>query len=115
MSALHILDQDNGQFRCVAHQPVPAGSNTAGVTWKNVILGAGLNVTSMTEGVLPGQILTAEKAQIVAGDIVEAAFTVPLHSGGSTNAQIDAYALQKFGDWRDAMQLKYAYFGKVRG
>ncbi len=115
MSALHILDQDNGQFRCVAHQPIPAGSNTAGVTWKNVILGAGLNVTSMVEGGLPGQIAPTEKAQITAGDIVEAAFTVPLHSGGTSNTQIDAYALQMFGAWRDAMQLKYAYFGKVRG
>jgi hypothetical protein len=115
MSALHILDQDNGQFRCVAHQPVPAGSNTAGVAWKNVILGAGLNVTSMTEGALPGQISTAEKAQIVAGDVVEAAFTIPLHSGGTSNAQIDAYALAEFANWRYAMQLKYAYFGKVRG
>jgi len=115
MSELHILDQDNGQFRCVAHQPVPAGSNTAGVTWKNVILGAGLNVTSMTEGVLLGQILAVEKVQIVAGDIVEASFTVPLHAGGTTNAQIDTVALAEFAKWRDAMQTKYAYFGKVRG
>jgi len=115
MSALHILDQDNGQFRCVAHQAVPAGSNVAGVTWKTVILGAGLNVTSMTEGTLPGQISAAEKAQITEGDIVEAAFTVPLHAGGTTNAQIDAVALAEFAKWRDAMQLKYAYFGKVRG
>ena len=115
MSALHILDQDNGQFRCVAHQPVPAGSNTAGVAWKNIILGAGLNVTSMIEGVFPGQISSAEKAQIVAGDVVEAAFMVPLHAGGTTNAQIDAVALAEFVNWRNAMQLKYAYFGKVRG
>ena len=115
MSALHILDQDNGQFRCVAHQPVPAGSNTAGVAWKNVILGAGLNVTSMIEGALPGQISTAEKAQIVAGDVAEAAFTVPLHSGGTSNAEIDAWALREFAEWKNKMQLKYAYFGKVRG
>jgi len=115
MSALHILDQDNGQFRCVAHQAVPAGSNVAGVTWKTVILGAGLNVTSMIEGALPGQISTAEKAQIVAGDVVEAAFTVPLHAGGTTNAQIDAVALAEFAKWRDAMQAKYVYFGRVRG
>ena len=115
MSALHILDQDNGQFRCVAHQPVPAGSNTAGITWKNIILGAGLNFTTLVEGTLPGQITTAEKAQITAGDVVEAAFTIPLHSGGTSNAQIDAYALAEFANWRNAMQLKYAYFGKVRG
>lgn len=115
MSALHILDQDNGQFRCVAHQAVPVGSNTAGVTWKNVILGAGLNVTSMTEGALPGQISTAEKAQIIAGDVVEAAFTIPLHSGGVANANIDAYAVAEFANWRNAMQRRYSYFGKVRG
>ena len=115
MSALHILDQDNGQFRCVAHQAVPEGSNTAGVTWKNVILGAGLNVTFMTEGTLPGQISTAEKAQVAAGDVVEAAFTIPLHSGGTSNAQIDAYTLAEFNNWANAMKLKYAYFGKVRG
>jgi len=115
MSALHILDQSNGQFRCVAHQAVPAGSNTAGVTWKNVLLGAGLNVTSMTEGMLPGQISTAEKAQIVAGDVVEAAFTIPLHSGGTDNAKIDAYALSEFNNWVANVADKYAYFGKVRG
>jgi hypothetical protein len=114
MSVLHVLDQTNGIYRCVVHRPTPAGNNSAGVSWRDVIKAAGLNATTLAEGTLPGQITTAEKDQVIAGDVFEVALSIALRAGGSENAQIDAAALAAHQQAVAALAEKYAWFGKVR-
>ena len=94
MAFIHVLAAEQGTFQCVIHTPVPAGSNTATFTWKNVFLASGRSGTSaLTEGLLPGQIATAEKATIVAGDVLEISASINLDSGGITVAEMRATLL----------------------
>lgn len=112
MATVHFLEQSNGVVHVVVHQAVPSGSNAAGVTWKNVILGAGLNTSKMTTGTLGGQITSTELATITAGDVVEIDLRVPIFSGGSTAGQINALITQAVNNWKADFQGKYNYFGR---
>lgn len=95
MALIHVLAADrSGLFSCVLHVAVPTGSNAAGTTWKDAFLASGRSGrTVMTEGLLAGQITTAEKAQIAAGDIVEFVFEMNAERGGGTLADVQATLL----------------------
>jgi hypothetical protein len=115
MSAIHILDANgDGQFRVVIHTPVPTGNNSAGLAWKAVLLASGRSgSTVLTEGIGPGQISTAEKATIVAGDVMEIVESIPLEGGGATQASIVASATSALNAWKVRQQAELRRYGQV--
>ena len=115
MAAIHVLTGDGSRYRAIVHLATPAGSNLAGITWKNVILGAGLNVTRMTEGAGAGQITTLEKTSIIAGDLIEIEVQMPVESGGATPASIDDMVAKAVAAFQAKMQREYKYYGFTRG
>lgn len=92
MAKLHVLAcDDKGVYRGVVHYATPAGSNSVGVSWKAAALAAGLaGTTSLVEGTGPGQITTAEKAQVVAGDVIEIPISLVSETVGGAGAEADA-------------------------
>lgn len=115
MALVHVLEKSDTHYRVVIHKPVPAGSNNAGFTWKNVILGAGLNTTAMVEGALPGQISTAEKATIIAGDVFEVVLSLPLFSGGTSTGQVAAIINESYDQRIQDLQERYGQWGRAQG
>lgn len=76
MALFHVLELVDptppADYRVVIHIPVPAGTNTVGVSWKQVFLAAGRSGrTVLPDGTGPGQIMPAEKAQVTQGDVLE--------------------------------------------
>ena len=72
MAQVHVLEYSDGRFRFVIHTATPAGNNTAGFAWSILLLQKGYSGrTVMTEGSGPGQITPEEKAEIVAGTLLE--------------------------------------------
>ena len=112
---IHVLEQTESGYRVIVHRPTPPGNNSAQISWKNVLIGAGLNTTRMTEGAGAGQISTLEKSQIAAGDVIELEATVRAESGGSSNMQIrDALTMlidQQVTAHLAALQHKYKFYG----
>lgn len=76
MSRMHILSSAGlNLYNVVVHAPVPAGNNTAGVSWKTAIANSGIQPASvLPTGNGPGQITTAEANQVTGGDLIEAPF-----------------------------------------
>ena len=112
---IHVLEKNDSGYRVVVHKSTAAGNNSAGISWKNVLLGAGLNTTRMPEGTSAGQISTLEKSQILAGDVVEMEFTVLAESGGTSAVQLQAALTllvdQQVSMYFAAFQRRYKYFG----
>lgn len=116
MAKIHVLTSDtSGNFNVVLHTAVLAGNNSAGKSWKNCMLVAGrAGTTIMSEGTGPGQITTAEKAQVVAGDVWEipATITVDVNLSGQAllnlaNELCDAI----IDDYKSRMQRELKYYG----
>lgn len=119
MSTVHVLEQNNGEFRCVLHFAVPAGNNSAGLTWKAVGLASGrTGTTRLTEGTGPGQITTSEKAQVVSGDVVEFESMLRAESGGLTGAllgaTVDAMATAAIAAYQAEFARTFKWYGAVR-
>ena len=119
MSTVHVLDQSNGEYRCVIHFPVPGGSNSAGFTWKAVALSAGIaGATRLVVGTGPGQITAAEQAQIVAGDVVEFETTLRAESGGLTGAllavTVDGLVANAITDFQAKLAREFKWYGATR-
>lgn len=70
---IHILNGESGKLRMVCHLPIPAGNNSAGVSWQTALVNSGLGGTTvMPDGDgTAGTISAAEKAQIESGAIFE--------------------------------------------
>lgn len=116
MSSVHVLDGDGHSYRVVAHFAMPAGNNSAGVAWKAAALAAGLTGTTvLPTGNGPGQIDSAELAQVQAGDVAEIVVSVLPESGGTNNAtrqatvsaQIAVAVADAQADW----QRRLRYYG----
>ena len=72
MAQVHVLDYSDGRFRIIIHTATPAGNNSAGFPWATLLLQQGYSGrTVMTLGTGPGQITPEEKAEIVAGTLLE--------------------------------------------
>ena len=100
MSDIHILEGGNS-YRCVMHFPVPNRTNYAGVNYRAAILGCNLGgKTVLQEGSGPGQISSAEKAQIETGEVVER--VVSISHGCLVSAGADAAGAQR------VLQQRYA-------
>ncbi len=112
MSKIHVLENNNGKYRVVLHFNVPAGSNSAGKTWKDCALSSGDGVTTiLPEGTGTGQIATAEKASIESGDVLEVVDNILLESGGASSASVDAMADTIINNKKALLQQKYKYYG----
>lgn len=118
MAALHVLEGDGIRYRVVAHTNTPNGNNSANNSWKNCILSAGLNTTVLSEGTGVGQITTAEKNQVVAGDVLEMVFTVDIPTVGTTNNKLAAVqnAVAKMqADYLAQLQERFRFYGYTNG
>ena len=87
---IHILSGDGrGQWTMVCHFAVPDILNEVGIGYRQVLINSGLGgMSQMVEGTGPGQISTAELAQIEAGEIYEYVQSWPAESGATTNAEM---------------------------
>lgn len=85
MSRMHILEQvQPNVYNVIVHAPTPAGNNSAGFAWSVVVAAAQTRLnrdgvvvgptSAMVTGTAPGQIDSAEAAQIAAGTVIEARF-----------------------------------------
>src|SRR5262249_10852203 len=75
MSNIHVLGQSGKDtYTVVVHVAVPAGNNSAGVSWQTAVVNAGRNVTQMVAGSGAGQITPAEAAQVASGAVLEGSF-----------------------------------------
>jgi len=102
MADIHVLDRStDGACRVVFHFPVPDAMNAVGVSYRAALVASGIGgSTVLPEGTGPGQITTAEKSQIEAGEVYEDPRTLRrgmLESGGTEPAQLKATLRQFYG------------------
>ena len=113
MANIHVLDQTGpGRFRVVYHIAVPATTNSAGVAWRSAIA---QSINQTTPSVLPdgdgtnGTISAAEKAQIVAGAVLE----IVREEKGQTQGSINTMYNVRRDEALAAFQARYAQFGRT--
>lgn len=117
MSKIHVLEAaGDRQYKVIIHVPVPTGNNAVGMSWKSVLLASGKSGTSqLTVGTGPGQISSAENAQIVAGDVIELSTTILAESGGAGQASIDAMVDAAIAENTASIASQYKYYGHTIG
>lgn len=112
MAKVHVLSGGPGGYNCVAHALVPVGSNTAGLTWKAVVVGAGLTGPGTAGD-------AAEKAQIVAGDVLEVPFVMAVDAkkvtAGKLTTELEAIATRVIAARFAELSAQYAYWGYSQG
>jgi hypothetical protein len=120
MAAIHVLDHQPGtaEYRVAVHWSVPAGNNSAGTPWKTALLNsrlAGTTVLKDGDGTA-GTISAAEKASIVAGDVVETVDTVRIDSVALANANafLDAQATRITGEAQTQLSALLKFWGASR-
>lgn len=122
---IHVLAADNnGNYRVVIHTAMPAGNNSAGVSWKECWLesnksiledGTISSVTSrLIEGTAPGNISTAELADVKAGDVIELSGTIKLETGGASPISLAEMVQALIDDVKAVMQVKLKFFGYIQ-
>ncbi len=112
MSKIHAFTGDtSGNCRVVLHAAMPAGSNLVGRTWKACWLAAGRNTTEMAEGTGIGQIPPAEKAQVLAGDVIELSGHVPLAVVLQGAAAVSAFADSLIATRLASLSQEFNYYG----
>lgn len=119
MGKAHVLD-GNGVTRIVFHIAVPAGNNSAGISWVNAVKNSGLGGTT----VLPdgdgtgGTISTAEKLELTNGTTYEYVWSdVPVPAGmnvAQANAYLDALHAAAVVEIQAQLQNRLRYFGYTR-
>ena len=90
MADIHVLSGDGiDDWNLIFHFTVPNVNNNVGINFRTAIVNSGLGGTStMTEGDGPGQITSAELAQIQAGILYEYSTPFPAESGATNNTQL---------------------------
>ena len=117
MSKVHILTADNNKnYTIVVHTATPAGSNSAGFSWKNVALASGIGGASkLTVGTAPGNIGTAESGSITAGNILEFRSSIPAESGGAGTASVNQMADEIINFNLGVLSNTLKYYGYTQG
>ena len=119
MSKIHILEGSRPDtFRIVVHSPVPPGNNSAGFSWATCLVNSGMAATSMIEGNGPGQITTAEKAQVLGGSLIERRFDFMIDSdwtAAERNAALDAEAAKLIAETEQHLAATLRWYGVTRG
>lgn len=105
---VHILESPKtAQYNAVTHFPTPAGDNSAGMAWKDILLAVAPNLEPRAGD-------EAEKAAIIAGDVIEVAFVIELEPSevqpGALRASVDDLADKARAGWQPEMQRRYAYY-----
>lgn len=120
MSNYHVLTgrPDGNAYSVVFHIPIPSANNRVGVNYRTALVNSGLGgVTSLVEGSGPGQIATAEKTQVLAGElfeVVEEFHTQPGETAAQLQARVDARYTALVAQTQAALQGRLAYFGHAR-
>lgn len=116
MAKIHAFDcDDDGRYRLVIHTAMPTGNNSVGSTWKSVWLAAGRASTLMTEGTGIGQISAAEKASVLAGDLIEINAHVPTEVVSQGAAAVNAYVDKLISQVLEKLSRQLAYYGWTNG
>lgn len=127
MSKIHVLSADSdGNYQVAIHVAVNAGNNSVGKSWKSCWLESNkaknikhfstdvdmISVTSsLIEGTGPGNITTAELADVEAGDVIEILSDIKAESGGAGNASLNTMVDTVIADFNDRMQAELKYYG----
>lgn len=96
MSQWHVLsgDPDGNTYQIAYHIPVPSANNRVGVNYQVALVNSGLGGRSiMATGTGPGQITSAELAQVQSGalyEFVETYFTNPGNNIATDTANLNA-------------------------
>ena len=90
MADIHVLGGDGlGKWTLVFHFAMPDQDNSVTINYRTALINSGLGGTStMTEGEGPGQITSAELAQIQAGELYEYSASFPAESGATNNTEL---------------------------
>lgn len=114
MANIHILEQVGpGRFRVVYHIAIPAGNNSAGVSWRSAV--ALSKVDPLRPSALPdgdgtgGTISAAEKAQVVSGAVYELVAVEKGQSAATLNATYNRRASETLDD----LQAELAQYGRI--
>ena len=118
MSDMHVMGGgvDGELWDVVMHFPIVSANNSVGVNWRTAVINSGIGgITSLVEGTGDGEITTAEKTQIEAGEIYEHRASLRAESGGTSTANLRAtlqefYAAEKTRVL-NALQVQLRYFG----
>jgi len=116
MAKIHALDFDvTGICRVVLHTPIPSGNNIVGNSWKAIWVAAGRNITALAEGTGIGQITTAEKASVIAGDVIEIASEVPIDIVKQGAAAVNTFVDFIIAAEKAKYVTQYNYYGWTNG
>ena len=90
MADIHVLSGNGlGKWALVFHFAMPDQDNNVTINYRTALINSGLGGTStMTEGEGPGQITSAELAQIQAGELYEYSASFPVESGATNNTEL---------------------------
>lgn len=119
MAQVHVLEHSEGRFRILIHTATPAGNNSAGFAWSVLLLQRGYSGrTAMTEGTGPGQITPEEKAEIVAGTLLEFELRLeadPALTGAELQTLLQAQAPGLIAAQLAQWQQELRFWGATRG
>jgi hypothetical protein len=117
MPDIHILAGDGlNQWTVVCHYPIAEADNEVSVSYRTALVNSGLGGTSaLAEGTGPGQISTAELAQVEAGELFEYTLSFPAESGATNNAELLAAVRAEYARHEtrviNALQKRLRYYG----
>ena len=122
MSEVHVITTGGRQMRIVCHVPVPAGNNSAGVSWQTALVNSGIGGTTvMKDGDgTAGTISAAEKTSLTTGAIFEVIVPMDLGndfdglSAAAKNARVDAAFNAAKAELQTRLQSDLKYFGFTR-
>lgn len=115
MAKVHVLQMTaQGHFDALVHFNMPAGNNSAGVSWKAAALAAGL-----VGNTAHSQADEDEKAAILAGDRVELRIVLSVNPTGKSVpelvALVDKDAEAAKAAWIAEQQKALKYWGYKQG
>jgi len=117
MSNIHILTGDGkNKWTAVFHIAVPDTNNSVSVNYRTGLINSGLGGTStMAEGDGPGQITTAELAQIASGELYECSVPLLIETGGTSVPELRTMLRSQYTKKKNAvlsdLQTRLRYFG----
>lgn len=116
MAKIHSFEfGEGGVCRVVLHTAMPSGNNAVGNSWKACWIAAGRNATAMVEGTGMGQISTAEKASVLAGDVIEIQGQVPTYIIVQGAVAVNAFVDSVIASMKAKFAAEYNYFGWTDG
>lgn len=118
MSRIHVLQSGAvNVYTVVVHSATPVGNSPGGFPWTTLLVSSGEAKTVMTEGTGPGQITTAEKADVESGAVIEGVFQWednPLLTTGQRNAHLDLSAMQLIDEREALLTQSLRFYGYTR-